>query len=84
MKEYGQNLKKRRSETINQLNNIDDKIDKRFLLIKTKYSNYITNENLELIKNDNLSKELKLKIIINNKKNYIEQNTKQLDFFKST
>ena len=84
MKEYGQNLKKRRSETINQLNNIDDKIDKRFLLIKTKYSNYITNENLELIKNDNLSKELKLKIIINTEKNYIEQNTKQLDFFKST
>lgn len=84
MKEYGQNLKKRRSETIKQLNNIDNKIDKRFLLINTKYSNYITNENLELIKNDNLSKELKLKIIINTEKNYIEQNTKQLDFFKST
>ena len=84
MKEYGQNIKKKRNKIITELSNIDRKIEKRFDLIINNYSFYVSEKNKLYYKERGyiLSIPEMLDIIIEAEKKYVEQHSKQLDFFK--
>lgn len=84
MKEYGQNIKKKRNKIITELSNIDRKIQKKFDLIMDDYSDYVSEKNKLYYKERGyiLSEAEMLNIIIEAEKKYVEQHSKQLDFFK--
>ena len=84
MKEYGQNLKEKRNKLITQLSNLNRKIQKRFDLIMDDYSDYVSEKSKSYYKKRGyiLCEAEMLDIIIEAEKKYVEQHSKQLDFFK--
>ena len=81
----GQDLKNQRERCHTRLNNLESKIIKRFDLIVTKYSQYLSDEHKAYLSNVSLSDvdlDRKLEIIIQAEANYVETTSNQVELFK--
>lgn len=85
MKKYGQDLKRDYERTEQKLNNLTDKINKRFQMIINDYQKYITESDKKVIMMNganSLSIDSKCKIIMNTEENYVKENGTQLNLFE--
>lgn len=85
MKNYGQDLKKDFFKTQKKLENLTDKIEKRFELIICDYQKFITESDkkrIMLMGASHLSIEAKMDIIINTEDNYVKESGTQLNLFE--
>lgn len=81
-KEYAQDLKDKRTKLMTGLDNVNSTIRKRFMLIVSKYSTFMSEDHREFCINSSLHDldlDTVLDIMIQTEANYVEQTSNQLE-----
>lgn len=77
---YGQDLKRNYKRTLDIISNLENKINKRYELIITKFPQYIDDTHKRIMSTD-MSLDQKLEVIIKAEDNYVKANTDQIELF---
>lgn len=79
----GAKLKKTFDNARNTINNVQNKAFKKINLIKNNYPQYLTDDELEYLNNDQPTITKLLDIIIKVENRYVKENSNQINIFNS-